>query len=177
MARLEITYDLMARESEILHLHFWTHAFEKLKEGGAIVFETEGRNRGCWVMRAQETEAAQEEGEDETEHDIDKIIVRFEWHGDLHWQGHCLSSLEAWQARSSTSTIVCMRDDNGHQVWATTSNEALAESEHPPFGGGTAFLNVIDVGQSYPQETVKRGVMAIDHDEGSRAVPTSPMRR
>ncbi len=29
MARLEITYDLMARESEILHLHFWTHALRE----------------------------------------------------------------------------------------------------------------------------------------------------
>src|SRR6185295_6613372 len=31
MARLDISYDLLARESEILHLHFWAHAFEKLK--------------------------------------------------------------------------------------------------------------------------------------------------
>ena len=54
MARLDISYDLLARESEILHLHFWAHAFEKLKASGVIVFETEGRNKGCWVMRAEE---------------------------------------------------------------------------------------------------------------------------
>jgi hypothetical protein len=29
MARLDIHYDLLARESEILHLKFWDAAFEK----------------------------------------------------------------------------------------------------------------------------------------------------
>jgi arginyl-tRNA synthetase len=165
MARLEITYDLMARESEILHLHFWAQAFEKLKEGGAIVFETEGRNRGCWVMRSQDTEAAPDESEDETEHDIDKIIVRS--NGTVTYTGKDIA-YHLWKLGKLGLDFYyrLLREDNGHQVWTTTSNEALAESEHPPFGHGTAFLNVIDVGQSYPQETVKRGVMAIDHDEG-----------
>src|SRR5271168_4812138 len=37
MARLGIYYDLLARESEILHLKFWDAAFEMLKKSGAIV--------------------------------------------------------------------------------------------------------------------------------------------
>src|SRR5581483_8008554 len=77
MARLDISYDLLARESEILHLHFWAHAFEKLKASGAIVYETEGRNKGCWVMRAEEGDGETGRREDgESEHDADKIIVR-----------------------------------------------------------------------------------------------------
>jgi arginyl-tRNA synthetase len=57
------------------------------------------------------------------------------------------------------------RDHRGHEVWITTSDENEAVEPHPPFGNGTAFLNVIDVGQSYPQANVKKGVMMIDHDE------------
>src|SRR5271155_2332932 len=38
MARLGIHYELLARESEILHLHFWDAAFAKLKAAGAIQF-------------------------------------------------------------------------------------------------------------------------------------------
>jgi arginyl-tRNA synthetase len=57
------------------------------------------------------------------------------------------------------------RDHRGRNVWITTSDEKEAAGQHPPFGNGTAFLNVIDVGQSYPQANVKRGVMMIDHDE------------
>ena len=43
-------YDVLPRESEILHLQFWATAFELLKERKAIYFETEGKNNGCWVM-------------------------------------------------------------------------------------------------------------------------------
>ena len=44
MARLGIYYDLLARESEILHLKFWDAAFEMLKKSGAIVLDP-GRMR------------------------------------------------------------------------------------------------------------------------------------
>ena len=55
MARLGIWYDLLARESEILHLHFWDAAFEKLKVAGAIQLATTGKMAGCWIMPAKET--------------------------------------------------------------------------------------------------------------------------
>ena len=51
MDRLDIEYDFLPRESEILHLHFWDAAFEALKAGGVLFFENEGKNKGCWVMR------------------------------------------------------------------------------------------------------------------------------
>ncbi len=51
MDRLDIEYDFLPRESEILHLHFWDAAFTKLKEAGVLVYENEGKNKGCWVMR------------------------------------------------------------------------------------------------------------------------------
>jgi arginyl-tRNA synthetase len=51
MDRLDIEYDFLPRESEILHLHFWDAAFTKLKEAGVLTFETEGKNKGCWIMR------------------------------------------------------------------------------------------------------------------------------
>src|SRR5580698_3141944 len=51
MDRLDIEYDFLPRESEILHLHFWDAAFTKLKDSGVLSFETEGKNKGCWIMR------------------------------------------------------------------------------------------------------------------------------
>ncbi|HEY6342943.1 MAG TPA: arginine--tRNA ligase [Bryobacteraceae bacterium] len=50
MWRINIVYDVLPRESEILRLKFWSNAFELLKDTGAIYLETEGKNRGCWVM-------------------------------------------------------------------------------------------------------------------------------
>jgi arginyl-tRNA synthetase len=51
MDRLDIEYDFLPRESEILHLHFWDAAFIKLKDSGVLTFENEGKNKGCWIMR------------------------------------------------------------------------------------------------------------------------------
>ncbi len=59
MERLDIEYDFLPQESEILHLHFWESAFEQLKQKGVLYFETEGKNKGCWVMkRAVSSQAA-----------------------------------------------------------------------------------------------------------------------
>src|SRR5262249_43747169 len=65
MDRINVRYDLLPRESDILHLKFWDRAFEQLRERNAIFFETSGKNNGCWVMRI-DTEG----------YDDDKIIVR-----------------------------------------------------------------------------------------------------
>ncbi len=75
MARLGIAYELLARESEILHLHFWDTAFEMLKKSGAIQFVTTGKMAGCWVMPSK-AEAGTDKQEEESEHEQDKIIVR-----------------------------------------------------------------------------------------------------
>jgi arginyl-tRNA synthetase len=59
MERLQIEYDFLPRESEILHLHFWEAAFTKLKDSGVLAFEGEGKNKGCWVMRRAGTDSTQ----------------------------------------------------------------------------------------------------------------------
>src|SRR5205085_8924369 len=72
MDRLDIEYDFLPRESEILHLHFWDAAFTKLKEAGVLTYETEGKNKGCWVMRRAGTAKAstsEEAGESIAEED------------------------------------------------------------------------------------------------------------
>ena len=51
MDRLDIEYDFLPRESEILHLHFWDAAFTKMKDAVVLAYENEGKNKGCWVMR------------------------------------------------------------------------------------------------------------------------------
>ena len=51
MKRMNIGYDLLTWEGDILRLHFWAHAFEFLKKTGAVFLQTEGRLEGCWVMR------------------------------------------------------------------------------------------------------------------------------
>src|ERR1039457_4823030 len=69
MLRLGVEYDVLPRESEILHLQFWASAFDLLKQRQAIYLETEGKNAGCWVMPA--AAFAGESGAEDN-----KVIVR-----------------------------------------------------------------------------------------------------
>src|SRR6266566_4810190 len=87
MARLGIGYELLARESEILHLKFWDAAFEMLKKSGAIQLATSGKMAGCWIMPWEEAvkelpevktvkDVKEKTPEEEEENSQAKIIVR-----------------------------------------------------------------------------------------------------
>ncbi len=49
--QLGIRYDLLNWESHFLHYGYWKNMFETLKEKGLIKYETEGKNKGCWVLK------------------------------------------------------------------------------------------------------------------------------
>jgi arginyl-tRNA synthetase len=89
MARMNVDYDLLAWEGDILRLQFWARAFEILKEQGAVALQTQGPLAGCWVMKIdeqageeeagkvtdQEPDKAPREGDEEAE-TREKVIVR-----------------------------------------------------------------------------------------------------
>src|SRR5262245_51344168 len=83
MARMNVDYDLLTWEGDILRLKFWQQAFEVLKTKGAIYLQTEGRLAGCWVMAIQEdvskadsASADLEEAAEEDAEEREKVIVR-----------------------------------------------------------------------------------------------------
>ena len=179
MARLDIYYELLARESEILHLHFWDAAFEKLKTSGAIQFVTTGKMAGCWVMtwkkevkearevqepkeRKESVAAESPEGrEKEEEISQDKIIVRS--NGTVTYVGKDIA-YQLWKFGLLGKDFHYRRWPNspdGKTLWATTAgpNEAGA----PNFGGAEAVYNVIDARQAYLQDVVAEGLRALGH--------------
>jgi arginyl-tRNA synthetase len=165
MERLDIRYDLLARESEILHLHFWERAFELMKSKGVIRLETEGRHAGCWVMPFESYTGTDE-------HESDKIIVRS--NGTVTYTGKDIA-YQLWKLGKLGLDFhyTVVRDyPDGHTLWVTTTDskaEAKAGIQRPDFGGGIRVYNVIDSRQSYPQEIVARGVNAIVPDVGEDA--------
>jgi len=165
MERLGIRYDLLARESEILHLHFWERAFELMKSKGVIRLETEGRHAGCWVMPFES-----HTGTDE--HESDKIIVRS--NGTVTYTGKDIA-YQLWKLGKLGLDFhyrVFRSYPDNHIVWVTTTDahaEAKAGVERQHFGGGVKVYNVIDSRQSYPQEIVARGVAAIVPEIGEDA--------
>jgi len=174
MERINVEYDLLPRESEILSLRFWDQAFELLKERGAIYLETEGKNKGCWVMPQQESTAdnsEKTEGTEKTEGvdgvDDTKVIVRS--NGTVTYVGKDIA-YQLWKfgllGKDFYYRLFYTYPD-GHKVWASCADSSLqpAGNSAPSFGRGSKVYNVIDVRQSYLQDIVAAGLRALGYEE------------
>jgi arginyl-tRNA synthetase len=159
MDRLDIEYDFLPRESEILHLHFWDAAFAKLKDAGVLVFESEGKNKGCWVMRrgkASDTDASEIAEEDQ------KVIVRS--NGTVGYVGKDIA-YHLWKfglLGRDFGYRKFYRYPNNHDCWISTTN---GEPDHPHFGDVAEIYNVIDARQSEAQNTVVEALRALGYNQ------------
>jgi arginyl-tRNA synthetase len=159
MYRLNIEYDVLPRESEILHLKFWAKAFELLKERKAIYFETEGKNKGCWVMPASAFKTSDDE-------DDSKVIVRS--NGTVTYVGKDIA-YQLWKFGLLGKDFYYRKwhtYPDGHDVWASTS---APQTGSPPFGRGARVYNVIDSRQSYLQDVVIAGLRALGFEKQAEA--------
>ncbi len=160
MLRLNIEYDLLVQESEILRLHFWSAAFELLKKEKAIRFEDAGKNAGCWVMDLADP-AAEGESEAADADDI-KIIVRS--NGTVTYVGKDIA-YHLWKFAllgKDFGYAAFHRYPDGHSVWRTTVN---GQAGAPPFGRASAAYAVIDTRQSYLQNIVKAAFHTLGYHE------------
>ena len=179
MQRMNIEYDLLTWEGDILRLQFWARAFEILKERGAVYLQTRGRLEGCWVMPIDERDPEEATGEtspeaaesptDETEEGDarEKVIVRS--NGTVTYVGKDIA-YQFWkfgllgvdfQYRPFLTT------PEGRVLWATTSRDSEGPSDHPRFGTATTTYNVIDVRQSYLQKLLKQALATLGHTRES----------
>jgi arginyl-tRNA synthetase len=169
MGRLGIAYDVLPRESDILHKQFWATAFDLLKKAGAIHRETEGKHAGCWVLPL--SESAEFAGMEEP----DKILVRS--NGTVTYTGKDIA-YQLWKfgLLPIDFDYVPFRIDWGvgsvpaneipaavreHPVWRSAHTGGSAGA--PRFGHGTRVINVIDVRQSYLQKVVKEGLRTLGY--------------
>ena len=155
MLRLGIRYDLLPKESDIIHAHFWGRAFELLKQSGAVVYEEEGKAKGCWVMKLDESE--QFAGMNEP----DKILVRS--NGTVTYTGKDIA-YQLWKLGLLDRTFEYKKfaPDAGYLVWETTHG-GEGDPSAPKFGGAQRVVNVIDTRQAYLQKVVKEGVRQLGH--------------
>jgi arginyl-tRNA synthetase len=154
MLRLGIEYDFLPRESEILHLKFWESAFEQLKQKGVLYFETEGKNKGCWVMTRPGAEVA----EGETNEDA-KVIVRS--NGTVTYVGKDIAyHLWKFGLLGKDFAYKPFFPYPDHECWISTEH---GEAHHPHFGGAQAIYNVIDSRQSDPQANVMQALVGLGY--------------
>jgi arginyl-tRNA synthetase len=165
-ARLNITYDLLTYEGDILRLQFWARAFEVLKESGAVFLQTEGRLAGCWVMRIDDGAgsagtAEPEEAERPDEESREKVIVRS--NGVVTYVGKDIAN-QLWKFGLLGRDFRYRRfgtQANGRPLWATTSGET--DSAAPAFGRASRIYNVIDSRQMYLQALLSQALRTLGH--------------
>ena len=151
MERLAIEYDFLPRESEILHLHFWEAARALMVAKGVLYLETEGKNKGCWVMRRAGVEES--DGPDEDA----KILVRS--NGTVTYVGKDIAyHLWKFGLLGKDFGYAKFRKYATHTCWISTVN---GEDPHPSFGHADAIYNVIDSRQDDPQTQVKEALRAL----------------
>lgn len=160
MQRLDIEYDFLPRESEILHLHFWDLAFKQLKERGVLYLEGEGKNKGCWVMRRAGTEGAAADGSPDEEA---KVIVRS--NGTVTYVGKDIA-YHLWKFGLLGKDFGYRRffEYPDHTCWISAEH---GESQHPHFGGAQAIYNVIDSRQADPQANVIEALRGMGYTDAA----------
>ncbi len=167
MGRLGIAYDLLPRESDILHKNFWARAFEMLKGSGTLLLETEGKQAGCWVLKL--TDSPEFAGLEEP----DKILVRS--NGTITYTAKDIAyqlwkfgllgvdfDYERFTPDWSPGAILPEEIPaavRGHTVWRTAHEKGASDA--PAFGRASRVVNVIDVRQAYPQKVVKEGLRVL----------------
>lgn len=163
MARLNVSYDLLTYEGDILRLHFWAHCFETLKQQGAVYLQTEGKLKGCWVMKIEEPGGASDDAPDSADvgNDREKVIVRS--NGVVTYVGKDIAN-QFWKFGLLGKDFhyrPFMTQHTGQPLWATTSLSGDASA--PAFGKASRIFNVIDSRQSYLQALLGQALRTLGH--------------
>jgi len=166
MRRMNIGYDLLTWEGDILRLHFWTHAFEFLKKTGAVFLQSEGKLKGCWVMRIDDesTDAATttEPAIDNDAEPREKVIVRSD--GTVTYVGKDMA-YQLWKFGLLGKDFHYRTFEEGPpSLWSTTSTPGSTETA-PQFGRASWVCNVIDTRQSYLQKLLQQALAALGYTE------------
>jgi arginyl-tRNA synthetase len=143
LAKLNISYDLIVRESDILKGKFWEKTFDLLKTKSAFYQATDGERKGCWVIKMPGAE--------------DKIIVRS--NGVPTYVGNDIAN-HLWKfgvlPDFTYEKLDWKTQTEPLYMTVSTSGEVRHDFTH-----ADAIVNVIDQTQTYPQESVMESLRVL----------------
>ncbi len=162
MERLGIEYDFLPRESEILSLHFWDAARLLMLEKGVLYLETEGKNKGCYVMRRAgsggEHTLETADGPDEEA----KVIVRS--NGTVTYVGKDIA-YHLWKFNLLPNKDFGYKQFHRYPSHTCWISAVVGEDPHPSFGHADAIYNVIDSRQNDPQNNVVQALRGMGYTD------------
>ena len=159
MDRLNVEYDLLSWEGDILRLDFWETAFDLLKEAGVLFLQTTGPQAGCWVMEIRE-----DHPNDSTDPRF-KVVVRSD--GTVTYVGKDIA-YQFWKFGLIGKTFrfrPYLTQRSGRPLWTTATEGSEDQQASPRFGHASAVFNVIDTRQAYLQKLLQQALVAAGHNK------------
>ncbi len=143
LSSLEVAYDLVVRESDIVKHKLWEKTFELLKTNKAFYQATQGEKKGCWLVKMPAGE--------------DKIIVRS--NGIPTYVGNDIAN-HLWKFGILEDFLYTPLPWNTQPsaLYITSTHEGEKRSD---FSGADRVVNIIDHTQSYPQQSVVESLKAL----------------
>lgn len=151
---LKVRYDLLNFESDIVASKMWEKMFELLKNKGRAAYETEGKNKGCWVIRGSD--------------DDDKVLIRSD--GTLTYVAKDMP-YAAWKlGLFSDPFLYCVFSEQWDTsiLWAATLDTTVGSHAKRQFGGAEIVINLIDSRQSRLQTIISSTLSAVAKFEKER---------
>lgn len=149
--RMKARYDLLNFESQIVVSKLWSESFELLKNHNIARFETEGKNKGCWVIAAQ--------GEE------DKVIVRSDGTATYVAKDIPYAAWKLGLVNDPFSYKKFADQWDGSTLYSTALD---GKKEEWSFSGGQRVITVIDSRQARLQRIVSQVLSKIVTDSGGR---------
>jgi arginyl-tRNA synthetase len=149
--RMKTHYDLLNFETHIVGSKLWSKAFELLKSNGIAKYETEGKNKGCWVIESKENKK-----------DEDKVLVRSD--GTATYIAKDIP-YAAWKLGLVEDPFYYQeytKQWDGSTLYATTltdggiSSSSSSKSVDKKFNGGERVITIIDSRQSRLQGIISQ---------------------
>ena len=143
--RMKAHYDLLNFETHIVGSNLWSKAFELLKSNGIAKHETEGKNKGCWVIEGKEKE------------EEDKVLVRSD--GTATYIAKDIP-YAAWKLGLVEDPFYYQeytKQWDGSTLYATTlADGSNSKSIGKKFNGGQRVITIIDSRQSRLQRIISQ---------------------
>ncbi len=131
-------YDCLNFESDIVASKIWQKVFQQMKDQKIIVYEEEGKNAGCWVIKGAD--------------DQDKVLIRSDGTATYIAKDIPYAAWKLGLVDDFFNYQKFMVQKNGKVLWKTTLSEG--EKDHPIFNNADVAINVIDVRQGRLQKII-----------------------
>lgn len=140
---LNIGYDLLVYERDVVRSGLWDIVFEQLKKSPNFVKVEDGKNAGCWVLK--------NEGDGG-----DKVYVRSD--GTKVYTAKD-TAYHFWKFGLIDFDFLYKERENFPSIWQTSEDGHKSTR----FGKGYTIINVVDERQTYPMEMVKKALGLLGH--------------